>query len=94
MLKIIDSVDLKELLTFGFKESDYTRDIYQFIILIDEHIEMSVLINDRDNKDRRISFYCESDLNDIDEDFMIDDICHTDIIFDLIQAGLVEKVED
>ena len=74
MLRIKDSVDLKELEKFGFKEekwhcSSYNQDIHIFaknLFSIDVNTRTFTFIN--------IDFY---DL---------------DLIYDLIQAGLVEKV--
>ena len=77
MLKIKDSVDLKELEKFGFNE--YTKDGYG-IDTSNDAIEILV-----DSHEIGINVTSGFDW------LVIQDL---DIIFDLIQAGLVEKVEE
>lgn len=82
MLKIKDNVDLKQLEKFGFKKTKSTGgDIYYYPIAWNYGLYIEVAVN----VDRTISL----DVNY--EDFSSEDI---DIFYDLIQAGLVEKVEE
>ena len=83
MLKIKDSVDLKELEKFGFIKCDYGDKS-----LVYEHKEMSektfqwILINNKREIDLSCEFY----------DTSLDIL--QNVLFDLIQAGLVEKVKE
>ena len=83
MLKIKDNVDLKELEKFGFIKCEYGDRS-----LVYEHKEISektfqwILINDKREMDLGCEFY----------DTSLDIL--QDILFDLIQAGLVEKMEE
>ena len=80
MLKIKDNVDLKELEKFGFKKCKSTVvDIYYYPITWNYGLYVEITVN----ADRTISL----DVNY--EDFSTEDI---DILFNLIQAGFVEKV--
>ena len=82
MLKIKDNIDLEELKKFGFKKAKSTGgDIYYYPVYWNYGLYIEVTVN----VDRTISL----DVND--EDFSSEDI---DIFYDLIQAGLVEKVEE
>lgn len=77
MLRIKDSVDLKELEKFGFKEF---KKIYSYSIASNygNAVELSVW-----KEDRTIALVVDY------EEFFTEDI---DVFYDLIQAGLVEKV--
>ena len=79
MLKIRDDVDLKELEKFGFKKTEYSY--IRNYNREDYTITIEVEFN------RRI--YIENDFYDNDYACLI-----PNVIYDLIQAGLVEKVED
>lgn len=77
MLKIKDEVDLKELEKFGFLDRDDTT-----------YVKKVYLHNDADDK----NFYV------IDKKSRIIDLARLDgelddTLYDLIQAGLVQKVE-
>lgn len=77
MLKIKDNVDLKELEKFGFKEN---KENDWLEVWTDDNFRLCVLLYNR-----HITIDCIGD----------DDIYWTnklDLLFDLIQAGLVEKV--
>lgn len=87
MLKIKDGIDLKELEKFGFEttigSSWYFKDI---VDCAEEKVSIAIRKNDRriqisyDTKQSiRLCSFIEREL---------------DILFDLIQAGLVEKVSD
>lgn len=81
MLKIKDSVDLNELEKFGFKKAKTTNGFtYYYPIAWNYGLYVELTVN----IDKTISL----DVNY--EDFYTENI---DILFDLIQAGLVEKVE-
>lgn len=71
MLKIKDSVDLKELEKLGFQQGK--EDNYNFIIKQDYIV---VGINVNENRE----IFCNN--------------CALDLLYDLIQAGFVEKVGD
>lgn len=85
MLKIKDNVDLKELEKFGFEEvpcGDYVKKFQD---------TMSGAINIRVFYDRMV--YPISDL-DIYNRGNENEIKMYDLLYDLIQAGLVEKVKE
>lgn len=100
MLKIKDNVDLKELEKFGFKhkktvwKSDKNiedENEWSFILKftnIDKEIQV-VLIDIKD-KDRIISEYIDNKY----EMYCIVHKTRLDVLYDLIQSGLVEKVEE
>lgn len=80
MLKIKDDVDLKELEKFGFKKLKSVREVYLFNIDGSEFLEII---------EREIHLYINDEYYN----------CYTgektfDKLYDLIQAGLVEKVDD
>ena len=82
MLKIKDNVDLKELLKFGFYDS---LGIYQKVLeyTVDKIIWNDVnLCVEKDTRIIRISNHIETDNYNLDT------------LYDLIQAGLVERVKD
>lgn len=87
MLKIKDNVDLKELEKFGFKYtenkcsmgdfSNYKKLIGGNIVLI-IGVRGGLMLTDITEKDSNMTYIFSDGL---------------DVMFDLIQAGLVEKVE-
>lgn len=94
MLKIKDNVDLKELEKFGFDKSKIANETYY----IDETYKsdneycpqytFSLIINWRNSKVKN-SLVGGFNAND-DE---IDEIFDLDILYDLIKANLIEKVD-
>ena len=94
MLKIKDDIDLKELEKFGFKHTiDNTyyktepNDDY-------ERFETNIVVNPKGNfvKNEIIIEICDDDNSE--EKCDIDIGMEIDTLYDLIQAGLVEKVEE
>lgn len=80
MLKIKDSVDLKELEKFGFEIKKYSNgEIYEKNISNSKQVFKSYVIS----SDRIIHYNIMCVNNTMDS-----------MIYDLIQAGLVEKVSD
>lgn len=83
MLKIKDNVDLKELEKFGFITRQNCPSWYYFRIKIheDDYVELSV------DYSKEICIYCSTEYMeaDIPAELLIK-------LYDLIQAGLVEKV--
>ena len=77
MLKIKESVNLKELEKFGFEKYDYGEYIFG-----DEQGQHLYIESDKNVGIYVISSYMD---NDLDDELL-------DKLFDLIQAGLVEKV--
>ena len=82
MLKIKDNVDLKELEKFGFEYHGIYDGIYHFAYHNDLDIE---IIED----DREI--YSNKNIDD-ENDLIFNK--YSDLLYDLIKADLVEKVED
>lgn len=78
MLKIKDSVDLKELEKFGFKEYNYINHT-NYKLKLEPNTDSSVVIG----KDRKLKYNQNSVNNNVPT-----------IIYDLIDDGLVEKVSD
>lgn len=95
MLKIKDNVNLRELEKFGFKNK--VRDIWsKDIENSDADYETSILINPTNAviKNQMVHYTNnDKDLEDIKEDF-IDLTSELDVLYDLIRANLVEKVEE
>lgn len=83
MLKIKDNVDLKELEKFGFTTSKKVKDKYNF----DKKLVKAVFKSEDD-----INAMTISDKRSIDLTDYFEDIKWLDTLYDLIQAGLVEKV--
>jgi hypothetical protein len=96
---IVNNEDLEKLEDFGFKKNHLLNDdydIYYYTVEeIDDDIDCSVLINDTDNNDNRVRFmYCDScDCKEEEwSDFYINkDWLIPDVIFDLIEAGIIKK---
>lgn len=102
MLKIKDNVDLKELEKFGFYETEYyyakELDTETYILPTSEPIckgTQTVLFLGIIKENKNILFDIEmswsKDLNPQGYFYRAEKI---DLLFDLIQAGLVEKVEE
>ena len=82
MLKIKDNVDLKELEKFGFVLDDWHKKDYRF-----DRYDATIYV---DKKTRIITM-------DAAEDYGLkrdESIVLLVLLFDLIQAGLVEKVKE
>lgn len=94
---IVNNEDLEKLENFGFKKNHYNNyDIYYYTVEeIEDDIDCSILINDTDNNDNRVRFmYCDSCDCTEEEwgDFYINkDWIIPDVIFDLIEAGIIKK---
>ena len=91
MLKIKDNVDLKKLEKFGFQEQ-----FGRYLLNVDDKEQNKRLFKIPENKDF-VFLTCYDDTNEITLDFQdMEDYygVNLDIIYDLIKADLVEKVED
>lgn len=95
MLKIKDEVDLKELEKFGFER--VVNDTY-FISLTnsDNEYETEIVINPTNAQIKNEIVHYTNNTTDLDEVAMDDIDLTSDLtaLYDIIQAGLVEKVED
>ena len=83
MLKIKDNVDLKELENFGFKYAQTNMDKYLYVYYLDNEFDLTIYENDK-----ILRLGCcpiEDTTSYADTDYL-------DILFDIIQNGLVEKV--
>lgn len=87
MLKIKDNIDLKELEKFGFKYEEEHGLHSNRYIYIDEDNSQTVALN---TKDREI--FVEDTSESYTFGAIVDDALT--VIYDLIQAGLVEKVRE
>lgn len=102
MFKIRDDFDLEKLVDYGFYKNTGIAGIDVWIYDIDNQDtkESSILINTIEYQDRVLRFYYQDDLEDIElEDGIILDcidyaIPIPDVLFDLIQQGIVVKVEE
>ena len=83
MLKIRDNVDLKELENFGFK---YIVEKYKSYIYINKFIEIDIFLDLENECENKVLFMLTSQYNR--------NYANLDILYDLIQAGLVEKVKE
>ena len=94
MLKIKDSVDLKELEKFGLKNT--AKDTYYKSEPNDdyERFETNIVINPVGNFEKNEIIFEIVDLDNSEEISNIDIGAKLDTLYDLIQAGLVEKVEE
>ena len=96
MLKIKEEVDLKELEKFGFKR--VVQDTYFISVAnsdMDNKYETEILINPANAQIKNEIVHYTNNITDLDDVGMdyIDLTSEFDILYDLIQAGLVEKVE-
>ena len=82
MLKIKDNVDLKELEKFGFVLIE-DKTLYEYGN-VDECITIFFFPNQKIK-----TLYC-----DMTEDSIKDTDSHLEVLYDLIKAGLVEKIGD
>lgn len=94
MLKIKNNVDLKELEKFGFKNTE--KETYYKSEPNDdyERFETNIVINPIGNFEKNEIIFEIVDLDNSDEKSDIDIGAKLDTLYDLIQAGLVEKVSD
>ena len=83
MLKIRDNVDLKELEKFGFK---YIVEKYKSYIYINKFIEIDIFLDLENECENKVLFMLTNQYNR--------NYANLDILYDLIQAGLVEKVKE
>lgn len=87
MLKLKDNVSLKELEKFGFRyveDRSFEGDFSHCYKSIGNNVELSISVRGRD-----IYAYTNTEENNT---YIFSD--GLDVLFDLIQAGLIEKVED
>ena len=82
MLKIIDNVDLKELEKYGFEYSDWQKCYIGGYSNRELHLRVY-----EEDKNREIKMY--EPFRDVDGEEN-----NIEILYDLIQAGLVEKIEE
>ena len=82
MLKIKENVDLKELKKFGFKKDDYLSNDLETIYSVTQ-------------KYQKLCLYWEEKYLYLYEPFNSNTfLLKVDVLYDLINAGLVEKVGD
>lgn len=92
MLKIKDKVNLEILKSFGFVKYNHGA-CYEYSLPnpnkeSDNQAKIIIYHTDWDNyKKRQLYLFA-------DEDILGDNVYKLDVVFDLIQAGLVEKVDD
>lgn len=103
-LKIKDNFDLKHLDKFGFEELEHRKGAYATKPVRydgrDENVEVCLFVDEK----RILSLYISndfkfSDIRENNSEKYVEDTLYTDLlmeeistIYDLIQAGLVEKV--
>ena len=94
MLKIKDNVDLKELEKFGFKNTrnntwykSEPNDAYEIF-------ETNIVINPIGQFVKNEIIFEIADLDNSEEKNDIDIGARLDTLYDLIRAGMVEKIED
>ena len=80
-LRIKDNIDLKELEKFGFHKANYKNKQIIYTTYKEGDISHFYMYKDRE-------LYFETDKDNQIEEYQ------TDTLFDLIKAGLVEKVSD
>lgn len=85
MLKIKDSVDLKELEKFGITTSRYKISKYNF-----NTKRVKAIFTNEDS----VSCLTISDKKSIDLNDYYDNDINLDILYDLIKADMIEKVEE
>jgi len=97
MLQIKDNIDLKELLKYGF---EFNGSCYEYACkekAIDQELTVEIFVSEYHEK--YILIYVSNDdfweEEQKEDEFYYDNLYYMpNIIFDLIQAGLVEKVEE
>lgn len=83
MLKIKDNIDLKELEKFGFKNK---KEKYEWYEYKNKFIEITIFLNLENECENKILFILTNQYNR--------NYANIDILYDLIKADLVEKVEE
>ena len=95
MLKIKDNVNLKILENFGFvdyNEMCYAKEIYTSKDYTNCSLEILVYKKDTQYaKKHSIHLFLYIEFEEIS---FVDDLIAFDVLFDLIEAGFIEKVED
>jgi hypothetical protein len=100
MFKIKDNVDLKILEDFGFIKINGT--CYSYEIANEEEwghtsLEVSVLVYQEDfmgNKERHIYFYTYAYAQGEEDEVSFDKTFPADVLFELFEAGLIERVSE
>lgn len=92
MLKIRDDIELNELEKFGFKNIDNPYAYCYMSRVIEENCARVCICKSTQFAEREIIFDYLPEL-DFDEFYDVFEI-YQDILYDLIQSNLVEKVED
>ena len=100
MFKIKDNVDLKVLEDFGFIKIGGT--CYSYEIANEEDfghtsLEVSILVYQEDfmgNKARHIYFYTSAYANGGEDEVEFDKTFPVDVLFELFEAGLIERVSE
>lgn len=82
MLKIKDNIDLKDLEKYGFRYCELETNNYCWVFYFDDEFNLTIYEN---NKSLEIGKDAKANYSSVD---------NLDILYDLIQAGLVEKVKD
>ena len=94
MLKIKDNVDLKELEKFGFKyDSEFDVGMYIKSKHYEKEINDPIYGKSKELFSDRIVVF-KDDRKIITDNYSLQTKMDYDTLFDLIQAGLVEKVEN
>ena len=83
MLKIKDNVDLKELEKYGFEKDEELSDMFQTVYSAKQEYQKICFCID---EDKIIYLYEPFNSNTF--------IIKTNVLYDLIKDGLVEKVEE
>lgn len=82
MLKIKDNIELKELEKFGFEKNSFAR---CYLKDISTEYDKNTIFIKKDNRRIIIDHY--------QDEYGSTDIDNLDTLYDIIKAGLVEKVE-
>ena len=93
MLKIKDNVDLKELEKFGFKKQP--KPYKGYYICIARGVKILMILSDEANREIMLDKWYDNDqrAHKNANCKYRSNLQAIDILYDLIQAGLVEKVE-
>ena len=87
-MKIREDIPLEKLRDYGFRNT--ADDVWAFKMDGDEAECAEILVNDLENSDRVLRFFYANDLDEFDDEYVDYDCVISDVLYKLIQDGIVE----